>query len=307
MRTKLLAFAVSSFYCGVAGALYAFAYLGTVEPEAFNLDLLVPHPVHDHHRRAWARSSARSWARPSSCCCPIFLNLLPAAVACAFGIESRLPRCRTWSCMVFGGADHLLPDRRAARPRAALADRQGEAAAVAVPALTGLYWPTPFTEEETRMKRSTLAIAARGARRGGRHPAGGAERAVHPRELLLGRAVRARRLGVRRRHHRLLQPCSTSATAASTASSSPGRNARPSTTTTAASSATSARRSKGPTGATVVHPLSTGITYSLIDKATADKIPVISMGYGRTDAADGARVPVRLPADHQLLVAGHRR
>src|SRR5438093_13299052 len=39
MRTKLLAFAVSSFYCGVAGALYAFAYLGTVEPEGFNLDL----------------------------------------------------------------------------------------------------------------------------------------------------------------------------------------------------------------------------------------------------------------------------
>jgi branched-chain amino acid transport system permease protein len=39
VRTKLLAFAVSSFYCGVAGALYAFAYLGTVEPEAYSLDL----------------------------------------------------------------------------------------------------------------------------------------------------------------------------------------------------------------------------------------------------------------------------
>jgi branched-chain amino acid transport system permease protein len=39
MHTKLLAFAISSFYCGVAGALYAFTYLGTVEPEAFNLDL----------------------------------------------------------------------------------------------------------------------------------------------------------------------------------------------------------------------------------------------------------------------------
>jgi branched-chain amino acid transport system permease protein len=39
MRTKLTAFAVSSFYCGVAGALYAYAYLGTVEPEAFTLDL----------------------------------------------------------------------------------------------------------------------------------------------------------------------------------------------------------------------------------------------------------------------------
>lgn len=39
MHTKLVAFAVSSFYCGVAGALYAFAYIGTVEPEGFNLDL----------------------------------------------------------------------------------------------------------------------------------------------------------------------------------------------------------------------------------------------------------------------------
>jgi branched-chain amino acid transport system permease protein len=39
LNTKLLAFAISSFYCGIAGALYAFAYLGTVEPEGFNLDL----------------------------------------------------------------------------------------------------------------------------------------------------------------------------------------------------------------------------------------------------------------------------
>ena len=39
MRTKLLAFAISSFYCGVAGALHAFCYLGTVEPEAYSLDL----------------------------------------------------------------------------------------------------------------------------------------------------------------------------------------------------------------------------------------------------------------------------
>lgn len=39
MRTKLLAFAISSFFCGVAGALYAYAYLGTVEPEAYSLDL----------------------------------------------------------------------------------------------------------------------------------------------------------------------------------------------------------------------------------------------------------------------------
>lgn len=38
LRTKLTAFAVSSFYCGVAGALWAFAYLGSVEPQAFDLN-----------------------------------------------------------------------------------------------------------------------------------------------------------------------------------------------------------------------------------------------------------------------------
>lgn len=37
-RTKLLAFAVSSFYCGIAGVLWAFAYLGTVEPHGLDLN-----------------------------------------------------------------------------------------------------------------------------------------------------------------------------------------------------------------------------------------------------------------------------
>ncbi|MBB4110958.1 branched-chain amino acid transport system permease protein [Rhizobium sp. BK226] len=38
LRTKLLAFALSSFIIGIAGALWAFAYLRTVEPAGFNLD-----------------------------------------------------------------------------------------------------------------------------------------------------------------------------------------------------------------------------------------------------------------------------
>jgi branched-chain amino acid transport system permease protein len=38
LRTKLLAFLVSSFIVGVAGALWAFAFLRTVEPAGFNLD-----------------------------------------------------------------------------------------------------------------------------------------------------------------------------------------------------------------------------------------------------------------------------
>ena len=40
-------------------------------------------------------------------------------------------------------------------------------------------------------------------------------------------------------------------------------------------------------GALVYQPLSTGITYQLIPKASADGIPVHSMGYGRTSAANG--------------------
>jgi branched-chain amino acid transport system permease protein len=38
LKTKLLAFALSSFIIGVAGVLWAFAYLRTVEPAGFNLD-----------------------------------------------------------------------------------------------------------------------------------------------------------------------------------------------------------------------------------------------------------------------------
>ncbi len=38
-QTKLLAFAISSFYCGVAGGLYVFFYLGSAETEAFDIAL----------------------------------------------------------------------------------------------------------------------------------------------------------------------------------------------------------------------------------------------------------------------------
>ena len=42
---------------------------------------------------------------------------------------------------------------------------------------------------------------------------------------------------------------------------------------------------------TFVHPLSTGITYALIPKGTADHICIISSGYGRADASDGRVFP----------------
>lgn len=50
-------------------------------------------------------------------------------------------------------------------------------------------------------------------------------------------------------------------------------------------------KGKGPTGATVFHPLSTGITYSLTAKAAQDKVPIITAGYGISEAAYGAVFP----------------
>ena len=44
LQTKLSAFGISSFYCGIAGALYVFCWLGSVETEAFDI-LNVSFPV----------------------------------------------------------------------------------------------------------------------------------------------------------------------------------------------------------------------------------------------------------------------
>ena len=50
-------------------------------------------------------------------------------------------------------------------------------------------------------------------------------------------------------------------------------------------------KGEGESGALVIQPLSTGITYQIIPKASVDKIPVFSMGYGRTSAANGKIFP----------------
>ena len=47
-------------------------------------------------------------------------------------------------------------------------------------------------------------------------------------------------------------------------------------------------KGKGPTGASYFSPLSTGITFALTEKAPGDKVPLITMGYGRADSRDGA-------------------
>ena len=46
-------------------------------------------------------------------------------------------------------------------------------------------------------------------------------------------------------------------------------------------------KTRGEKGPALINPFSTGVTYALIPKAPVDRIPILSMGYGRTAAADG--------------------
>jgi branched-chain amino acid transport system substrate-binding protein len=55
-------------------------------------------------------------------------------------------------------------------------------------------------------------------------------------------------------------------------------------------------KGKGPTGAAAVFPSGTPLTYALTERATQDKIPLLTSGFGRSDAADGRVFPYVFPA-----------
>ncbi|MDC8757759.1 ABC transporter substrate-binding protein [Janthinobacterium fluminis] len=48
-------------------------------------------------------------------------------------------------------------------------------------------------------------------------------------------------------------------------------------------------------GATLVEPLSTGVAYGVLDRIAQDKIPLTTIGYGRSDAANGKVFPYVFP------------
>lgn len=48
-------------------------------------------------------------------------------------------------------------------------------------------------------------------------------------------------------------------------------------------------------GASLVEPLSTGIAYGILDRVGTDKIPMTTLGYGRSDAANGKVFPYVFP------------
>ena len=102
MKTKLLAFAISSFYCGVAGALYAFCYLGTVEPEAFTLDLSFR--VLFMVIIGGVGSILGSFLGAAFITLfPIFLNITSKSLESALGIEISHALVSNSEAIIFGG------------------------------------------------------------------------------------------------------------------------------------------------------------------------------------------------------------
>ena len=55
------------------------------------------------------------------------------------------------------------------------------------------------------------------------------------------------------------------------------------------------QKGNGKPGPAAFNPLSVGIAYALLERATADKIPVITINHGRTDTTDGRVFPYFFP------------
>ena len=54
-------------------------------------------------------------------------------------------------------------------------------------------------------------------------------------------------------------------------------------------------KTKSAAKGTLIHPVSTGISYSVLEKTQTDKVPLVMIGYGRTDAKVGAYFPYAFP------------
>ena len=102
MYAKLSAFAVSSFIVGIAGALWAFIYLGAWEPAAFSVDqsfrLLFMVII-----GGMGSIMGSFFGAAFIVVLPIFLNQFLPAVASLFGIEISTAGISHAELMIFGG------------------------------------------------------------------------------------------------------------------------------------------------------------------------------------------------------------
>ena len=148
LQTKLLAFAVSSYYCGVAGALLVFLWYGGAEYDVFNINqsFFILFMVIIGGLGSLIGSF---FGAALIFILPIVLGIVLPAILEPFGISIGRRRHRAPALHDRRCAHHLFPDRRTARPRAALADRQAEAPGLAVPLLTA---GRKETRHETRIR-----------------------------------------------------------------------------------------------------------------------------------------------------------
>ena len=246
LPTKLLAFAVSSFYCGVSGAMMVFLWYGGAESTVFNINqsftILFMIII------GGLGSLLGSFLGAALIyMLPIVLRFVPPE----FGIPVHAATIEHITFHGRGRADRALLDRRAGRPGAAVANRQAETEGVAVSVLMvqdRVQFP-PVADTMAAKSPPGEPDQANTENRGAsgrREPKGGttmkARRLTDRHDLreLAGGAVLAgtaqaqdtiyvplltyrtgpvRRIGHsdRQRHARLSRPCSTSATAASAA------------------------------------------------------------------------------------------
>ena len=118
LRAKLLAFAVSSFYVGVAGAMMVFLWFGAAEPEAFNIDLSFQILFMIIIGGLGSILGAFFGAA--------VIHLMPIALRAVPADGRPLDRRREdrpVDLYDHRRSDHRIPDRRAARIGAALANR----------------------------------------------------------------------------------------------------------------------------------------------------------------------------------------
>ncbi|CAE7907999.1 livM, partial [Symbiodinium necroappetens] len=245
MYAKLSAFAVSSFFIGIAGALWAFCYTGSVEALAFEIN------------RSFQAVDPRQGEAEA-----LAIPLLTAAVGGGAARPRRGPPAFTRS-----------PGRR---DGAEAAQDQG---------------PNPDSREAFEMRFKSLCLAAAGAAllataatapapaaaqeqyipllvyKSGPYAPNGIPIAAGWEDYL--KLINARDGGVGG-VKLVWEECDTGY-----------NNDR---------GVECYERLKKPTAAGV-QPLSTGITYALIDRATQDKIPLFSSGYGRTSASYGPVFP----------------
>ena len=277
LRAKLLAFAVSSFYIGVAGALMVFLWLGAAEPEAFDINLSFQLLFMVIIGGLGSILGAFLGAAIIHLL-PIVLRALPADAR----PQHRGGDGRTFDLHDDRRFDHRRPDRRAAWPGPDLADHEAEA--------SGLAFPVLKTKSRRKRHEQEMdcsgASAARSRSRLPRPPSPTIRSTCRCSPTAPARS-RARARGIADGMHDYL----TMLNERDGGIGGVKLNVDECETGYDTKKGLECYDSVKPKNPVIVNPWSTGITLSLIPKASVDKIPILSMAYGLSASGRGDVFP----------------